>query len=645
MPLPIRYVDEIFNADVLFGRIMGLYAQISKRTDNPITYSDKIIETDNPLLHAFLRVADVITKEEQRVLSALLDEMKRMSNTKSGKISDVRLRAEMYLVEGWAHQAEKIFNAGGNMYDLLFFTNPEYLKQNETTTGKFAFHGEIKDNDNLERFDVDGRWGLRDKTSKEIIIPAQYDYVGHCRYAYRGWDIKQDGQCGKVNARGEWIFPIEYDEIETVYSMGHILIKSGKKSAWNMNGIMIADFIYDDIDNSGDYENWKVCIEGKWGMIDSAGNDMIPVVYDELYSHKDYIHAQKDGLHGMIDAQNNIVIPFLYEEVDIRDKKVIVKKNGLYGIMTIDGEVRVPYQYEAYSVISNDIIRVKKDGLYGHINYDGNTVFPFKYEDLGTFAHYRDNITYAKCDGKYGFVDRDGKVIIPFDYYAANDFEREYAVVSSSPYHEGVIDKDNKIIVPLEYSDVHFVDYDVVEVRNINYKYGAFDLLNGYHLPCIYERIENYSRGHDGIVSCYCWTLRAKEPTAMLVNAEDSSFQRFCERITEQVEDKVKEYHPYPVSYGTAYDIVRDKYMLSIHIDVHSDIYPKWLLCSQKQRLNRELGILERDNDALARFFKPFEQEYHRVKNEVYTLNRFESYVRDILMDTTMRSLMNNFGG
>ena len=72
-PLPIKYVEEIINADILRGRTMGLMAEISKRTDEPITFEDDILKQDNMMLHAFLRVVKVITKEEQRVLNALMD--------------------------------------------------------------------------------------------------------------------------------------------------------------------------------------------------------------------------------------------------------------------------------------------------------------------------------------------------------------------------------------------------------------------------------------------------------------------------------------------------------------------------------------------------------------------------------------------
>ena len=87
-PLPIKYVEEIINADILRGRTMGLMAEISKRTDEPITFEDDILKQDNMMLHAFLRVVKVITKEEQRVLNALMDETKAMSNSEEGKESE-----------------------------------------------------------------------------------------------------------------------------------------------------------------------------------------------------------------------------------------------------------------------------------------------------------------------------------------------------------------------------------------------------------------------------------------------------------------------------------------------------------------------------------------------------------------------------
>lgn len=119
-PLPIKYVSYDIDAATLQGRIMGLMMEISKRTSKPITFEDEILKEDNILLHAFLRTAAVTTPEEQRVLNALMEESKRMSQEEKGKKTNDTIRAVMF-VKGWKFDAIAKFEAGGSIYDLLEF--------------------------------------------------------------------------------------------------------------------------------------------------------------------------------------------------------------------------------------------------------------------------------------------------------------------------------------------------------------------------------------------------------------------------------------------------------------------------------------------------------------------------------------------
>lgn len=140
-PLPIKYVIEGTNADVLRGRLMGLMQKISTRTHNPIKFDDDVLKQSNILLFSFLRIAKIATKEENRVMTALMDEAKFMSESGIGKESDNDTVRALEFVIGWKRDAKEMFDNGGSMYDLLVFTDRNYIKEHKA--GKYKSTKEV----------------------------------------------------------------------------------------------------------------------------------------------------------------------------------------------------------------------------------------------------------------------------------------------------------------------------------------------------------------------------------------------------------------------------------------------------------------------------------------------------------------------
>lgn len=73
----------------------------------------------------------------------------------------------------------------------------------------------------------------------------------------------------------------------------------------------------------------------KWGMIDSAGNLVIPDIYDsiEYMCSEGLVGACKDGKYGYLDTYGRTVIPFIFSRIDIFRK-------GVANVTTLDGRHR-----------------------------------------------------------------------------------------------------------------------------------------------------------------------------------------------------------------------------------------------------------------------------------------------------------------
>jgi hypothetical protein len=113
--------------------------------------------------------------------------------------------------------------------------------------------------DNLIQFEVDGKWGIANIYTGEIIIKPIWDYVGPF---YRGYAHVSLGCELEINGR----------------------------CYVSVNG-------------------------GKHGYIDTKGKIVIPLDYDyaEEIPYRKYFQVSKDGKWGLIDNQNNILIPFKWD--------------------------------------------------------------------------------------------------------------------------------------------------------------------------------------------------------------------------------------------------------------------------------------------------------------------------------------------
>lgn len=524
-PLPVKYVDEIINADRLRGRMMGLMAEISKRTSEPITFEDDILKKDNIFLFAFLRIAKVVTKEEQRVISALLDEAKKMSESGLGKESDNGTMRALELVHGWKIEANKIFDEGGCMYDLLEFTNPNVINTTMNIQSVKGFHGKLEDA-RFQRFEENGKYGLKGRNG-EILLPAEYDKVNHSGYTGRGWHIMKDNKWGAVNERMEWIFPIEYDNIKLRYEGGHYLTKNGKVGFCDSEGKMMIDFLYDDLENySSSWDGFKAKVDGKWGYVDKYGKVVIPIEYEQIsLGSEGMILVKKDGKYGYYNVKKGTQIPLVYDYAydfySSHPQEAVVKQNDKFGVINPDGEFVLPLEYDKVDIDAPNVFRVKDGDYCGIIDKERRVLFPFKYRDLGAFN--KDNIAYAANEKNlYGYVDRNGNVIVPFAYKRARSFDGNYAEVSTGWGSVGVINKQGKIVVPLRYESVMIHWDETAEVRiddrlGRRYLCGLYDLKNGYVLPCDYERIEPLGRNREGIMECRCWKERDSVPVVVKV--------------------------------------------------------------------------------------------------------------------------------
>lgn len=102
----------------------------------------------------------------------------------------------------------------------------------------------------------------------------------------------------------------------------------------------------------------KVCLNGKWGIIDEEGSERIAIKYEEIGVVDSVMTARKNGKWGLISLNGREVVPFMYDSIKpffIHDKGIYVRSDGKWGAIDLKGNELVPCQYDTYQLASQAI--------------------------------------------------------------------------------------------------------------------------------------------------------------------------------------------------------------------------------------------------------------------------------------------------
>lgn len=205
----------------------------------------------------------------------------------------------------------------------------------------------------------------------------------------------------------------------------------------------------------------KVITWGKWGFLNSKGQQLIPFKYDmvKLVINGHFVvntgakpwgnEWLTGGKWGSIDLLQKAIFPMKYDMIReaaggkwlvntggkfyFNANGVLPEKNqpGKWGIGNNDGKELVKPSYSSLQLAweNNFIAQDAVSKKYGLLSYEGKLKIPFEYEQLSDFSK---GAALAKKNGKYGFIGTQNQVIVPFVYdevYEKNLYAANYVLV------------------------------------------------------------------------------------------------------------------------------------------------------------------------------------------------------------------------
>lgn len=144
----------------------------------------------------------------------------------------------------------------------------------------------------------------------------------------------------------------------------------------------------------------------------SGESGVTEVGYDYIDQFSDGFAAVKqDGLWGFIDTDGNVVVPLKYQEVfPYQDGLAVVRLGRLYGYVNSLGEEVIKPQYDLAESFSEGYGIVSDGEKMGAINPQGDVVIPLEYDTMGSFT---EGAAVVAKNGSYNFVRPNGSTVIP----------------------------------------------------------------------------------------------------------------------------------------------------------------------------------------------------------------------------------------
>lgn len=195
-------------------------------------------------------------------------------------------------------------------------------------------------------------------------------------------------------------------------------------------------------------------------------------IASDLMYEKSVLKYSKDGKYGLIDFNGKEIVKPIYDEIDslsYKEGELLVKQDEKYGVINIKGNKIVEIEYnkiavDEYYTDENHYkyagyivsITTQEGYRYGYLNNKGKEILKAEYNDIVRVTEIQDEENcYLICakNGKYGII-QNGKQILENEYQSIryDNTNKVFVIEKSKKY--GIANLDGKIIVPVQYNQI-----------------------------------------------------------------------------------------------------------------------------------------------------------------------------------------------
>jgi len=334
------------------------------------------------------------------------------------------------------------------------------------------------------------------------------------------------GKSAVIGKNGAFIIPLANNDIQP-FGNGYLITKNNDSTAvFDSTGIRKSDYarrsyLNDGVWEMGDEKGFIIYNkkkrdfvhydfiqdliyqqDEKFGLLDSAGDEVTKAVYDEMSYLNNYppiIKVRRGDLWDLLDNEGRELTPGPYDAIKYEEAGFLkVTKKGKYGLISERAKVIVPAKYDEVRLdemngsISGESIAVRLKGKWGYYGYNGKQLTPVKYDAAGAMGLGYAMVTIAD---KQGLVNSNGIEVVPCKYDKVIYGYGALWIVSKGGLF-GLINHSGKVILPLTCSNVTFDSYNTLNVYYLTRdgKMGMADTTGKQFLPFKFSHAEPFVR-------------------------------------------------------------------------------------------------------------------------------------------------------
>lgn len=319
------------------------------------------------------------------------------------------------------------------------------------TNGK----GERMTNDYYFTSFQDNKYGVINNKGEEVITPSYQEYIVIpnnkkdiflCTY-----DVdytKKTYKTKALNSKNKEIFT-EYENIEPIanYDLNNVI-------SYEQNAI-------------------KVQKNGKYGMIDIEGKELLPCEYDELYSLKNTdnsIIVKKDSKIGLVDSSGKVIMQPEYKTIkgistDYKLGYIVGIDENKYGIVDCNNQKVIDIKYEEIKPLTeNGTYVVKEANNWKIVQKNGEEKLVEELKNIKDIIDIKNgNVIIKNENNKMGIINFNGEKILNTSYDDIKfSFTDTYIIKQNDKY--GIAKKNDEIILSPKYKNMNYIKTaDIIE--------------------------------------------------------------------------------------------------------------------------------------------------------------------------------------
>jgi hypothetical protein len=167
-----------------------------------------------------------------------------------------------------------------------------------------------------------------------------------------------------------------YDNVDNSHPNLIITVKDNKYGFLDYKGNELFKPIFNVIDIDNFDKLILVRYNNKIGFLNEYGKIVADIIYDDVdNSHPNLVITVKDNKYGFFDYKGKLISKPVYQSINPNDSLyIIVKYNDRYGIISVNGQIVTPIKFDTIGTFKNNkaYACIKDEKFY--INKSGNRV-------------------------------------------------------------------------------------------------------------------------------------------------------------------------------------------------------------------------------------------------------------------------------